>query len=184
MNRRSWTEKLKENAPVAFGLALQLAQDREFRTRLNSALEHGREARRHARGRGIVGAARRIATDHALQEELQHVRKDLQQAYDLLNAKRSGDHHLRRITPLAGLASLAAVPQVRERLSALIATAAKNREQLLDLATTVAGSGNGRPSTLEALTKEELYARAQDAEIPGRSEMSKDELVAALRAKS
>lgn len=185
MNRRSWTEKLKKNAPVAFGLALQLAQDQEFRTRLKSALDHGREARRHARGRGIVGAARRLATDHALQEELQHARRDLQQAYDLLNVKRTGDHRLRRITPLAGLASLAAVPQVRERLSGLIATASKNREQLQDLArATVAGRGNGRPSTLDALTKEELYARAQEAEIPGRSEMSKDELVAALRAKS
>jgi hypothetical protein len=184
MNRRNWTEKLKENAPVAFELALRLGQDQEFRERLASALEHGREAARRARGRGIVGAARRLATDRAVREELQHAGRDLQEAYDLLNAKRSGDHHLRRITPVAGLASLAAVPQVRERVSALIATAARNRQQLLDFATAVAGSGNGGPSTLDALTKEELYARAQEAEIPGRSEMSKDELVAALRAKS
>jgi hypothetical protein len=34
---------------------------------------------------------------------------------------------------------------------------------------------------LEDLTKEELYKRAQDADIPGRSEMSKDELVRALQ---
>jgi hypothetical protein len=34
---------------------------------------------------------------------------------------------------------------------------------------------------LDELTKEELYRRAQDADIPGRSEMSKDELVRALR---
>jgi len=33
------------------------------------------------------------------------------------------------------------------------------------------------------LTRDELYERAQEAEIPGRSEMSKDELVEALRAK-
>lgn len=184
MNRRNWTEKLKENAPVAFELALRLGQDQEFRQRLTSALEHGREAGRRARGRGIVGAARRLVTDQALRDELQQARKELHEAYDLFNAKRSGDHHLRRITPLAGLASLAAVPQVRERLSALITTAARNRQQLLDLATAVAGNGNGSPSTLDALTKEELYARAQEAEIPGRSEMSKDELVAALRAKS
>jgi DNA end-binding protein Ku len=34
---------------------------------------------------------------------------------------------------------------------------------------------------LDELTKEELYRRAQDADIPGRSEMSKDELVRALQ---
>jgi cell division protein ZapA (FtsZ GTPase activity inhibitor) len=184
MNRRSWTEKLKENALVAFDLGLQLAQDQEFRTRLNSALEHSREARRRARrGRGLVGAARRLATDQALQEELRHARRDLEQAYDMLNAKR-GTHRLRRITPLAGVATLAAMPQVRERLSKLVAAAARNRQQLQGPATTTASNDNGRPNTLDALTKEELYARAQEAEIPGRSEMSKDELVAALRAKS
>jgi hypothetical protein len=184
MNRRSWTEKRKENALAAFELALQLAQDQEFRKQLNSALEHSREARRRARrGRGIVGAARRLATDQALQEELQHAQRDLQQAFERRNAKR-GARRLRRITALAGLASLAAVPQVRERLSALGATASRHRQQLPGLATeTVAGRANERPSTLEALTKEELYARAQEANIPGRSEMSKDELVAALRAR-
>jgi hypothetical protein len=34
---------------------------------------------------------------------------------------------------------------------------------------------------LDELTKEELYRRAQDADIPGRSEMSKDELLRALQ---
>jgi len=34
---------------------------------------------------------------------------------------------------------------------------------------------------LDELTKDELYRQAQDADIPGRSEMSKDELVRALR---
>lgn len=33
---------------------------------------------------------------------------------------------------------------------------------------------------LSELTKEELYRRAQEADLPGRSQMSKDELVAAL----
>ena len=33
---------------------------------------------------------------------------------------------------------------------------------------------------LEEMTKEELYERARQAEIPGRSEMSKEELIAAL----
>jgi hypothetical protein len=34
------------------------------------------------------------------------------------------------------------------------------------------------------LRKEELYARAQETDIPGRSEMSKEQLVEALRARS
>jgi hypothetical protein len=38
------------------------------------------------------------------------------------------------------------------------------------------------PRNLEARTKEQLYTRAQELEIEGRSQMSKDELVAAIRA--
>ena len=37
------------------------------------------------------------------------------------------------------------------------------------------------PKALEKLSKSELYERAQDADIPGRSEMSKEELIDALR---
>jgi len=39
-------------------------------------------------------------------------------------------------------------------------------------------SGNG---DLEGLSKEELYERAKKADIPGRSDMSKEELVKALQ---
>jgi hypothetical protein len=35
---------------------------------------------------------------------------------------------------------------------------------------------------LESRSKDELYKLAQDADIPGRSDMSKEELVEALRA--
>jgi hypothetical protein len=42
----------------------------------------------------------------------------------------------------------------------------------------------GRVSNLEDLTKDELYARAQKADIPGRSDMTKDELIKALRSAS
>jgi Rho termination factor-like protein len=34
---------------------------------------------------------------------------------------------------------------------------------------------------LNRLTKEELYRQAQEADIPGRSEMNKDQLVKALK---
>jgi hypothetical protein len=46
----------------------------------------------------------------------------------------------------------------------------------------IRASGRDEPS-LEELTKEELYERAQAAEIEGRSSMSKDELVRALKAR-
>ena len=37
------------------------------------------------------------------------------------------------------------------------------------------------PPDLDELTKDQLYRRAQKADIPGRSEMTKDELVLALK---
>ena len=46
----------------------------------------------------------------------------------------------------------------------------------------VAELGDRRP--LEDLTKEELYERAKTAAIPGRSTMSKEQLIEALRASS
>ena len=39
------------------------------------------------------------------------------------------------------------------------------------------------PRALEDRTKEQLYSRAQDLEIEGRSQMSKDELIEAIRKK-
>jgi hypothetical protein len=186
MFRQSSTPKVTENALSAIALAGQLARDKKFRKRLLSALEHTSEAGRRARrGHGLAGTARQLARDQALQTELRHARRDLQRAYARLNAKskRQG-HRLRRLTFLTGLASLAAVPQVRARVSGLVAIASRNtgHPQRLAEADGVAGT-EARPHTLDALTKEELYARAQEAEIPGRSEMSKDELIAALRAK-
>lgn len=45
---------------------------------------------------------------------------------------------------------------------------------------TVAARG-GRSSSYEDMTKQELYDRAKEVGIPGRSTMTKDELVKALR---
>ncbi len=41
-----------------------------------------------------------------------------------------------------------------------------------------------RASNLEDMTKDELYERAQKADIPGRSDMTKNELIKALRSPS
>ena len=188
MFRPSRKERIKANAISASELALQLAQDRKFRERLLSAIKHGSEAgRRTHDGVGLRGVARQLATDEALQAELRNARTDLQRAYERLDAKRRA-HRLRKLTLLASLASLTAVPQLRQRISALIAKAPKNPQQLKVLANRVRANNSGsrsssRPHALENLTKEELYARAQEADIPGRSAMSKEQLADALRAK-
>lgn len=169
--------------------ALHLAQDKKFGKRLFSGIEHVMEAWRRARhGRSVAGTARRLAADRAVHAELRDARRDLQQAYARIDANKRGRRlvsSLTGLTSVAGLASLAAVPQVRERVSALIATASR-KSQLLQRRVTKNQPGREDPSprTLEDLTKEQLYTRAQEAEIPRRSEMSKEELIDALRAKS
>jgi hypothetical protein len=188
MFRRSTTESLKANAVSASELALQLAQDKRFRKRLLSAMRHSSEAgRRTRRGLGLTGAVIRFANDKALHAELRSARNDLQRAYARVEAKRRM-HRLRRLGFVAALASLAAVPRLRERVASAVAKAPRDSRRLKGLAAHLRsndfGRGHSRPSNLEDLTKDELYARAQDAEIPGRSEMSKEQLIEALRAKS
>ena len=175
-------ESVKEKALRASELALQLAQDKRFRKHLRSATDHGTAVwHQTRRGGGLVGGVRRLAADQELQTELRKGRDDLQHASERLSAKKRS-RRLGRIATMAGLASLA-VPQVRERVSVLIATASRKRAELQGLASSNGqGRRKQRPRALDDLTKEELYARAQEAEISGRSEMSKDELVAALRS--
>lgn len=190
MLRRNKTDKLKESAISASELAVQLAQDRKFRKRLVSALRHGSEAgRRTRRELGLAGAARRFAADQALHAELRAARDDLQKAYARLDAKRRRGR-FRKLFLLAVAGTLAAVPRVRETVKAAVAKAPQGAGALRDAAGEVAAHVPGneptpaRPGSLESLTKEELYARAQEADVPGRSEMSKDELISALRSRS
>lgn len=189
MIRRSRIERMKKDGGSASALALQLAQDRKFRERLLSAIEHGYEAGRRAhRGLGLGGAVRRLASDQTLLREVRSARSDLEQAYARLEAKRRS-HKLRNLLALTALASIAGVPQLRERLAALIAKASKHVQPLEEpgkraVRPTASDDSPTRPHSLEDLTREELYARAQGADIPGRSEMSKEQLVEALRART
>ena len=59
--------------------------------------------------------------------------------------------------------------------SARIANAASNTSR------SDVGSKGGRSGSYEDWTKDELYKRAQELDIEGRSEMTKDELIEALR---
>jgi hypothetical protein len=168
--------------------ALQIAQDRKLGKRLFSAVGHATQAwRRARRDGGLAVAAQRLVTDQAVHDELRSSRRDLERAYARLDARRHGRQvftSLAKLTSVAGLGSLAAMPQVRERVSALIAAASANGRQLKDRAKeNIRGNDEPHLRSLEDLTKEKLYARAQEADIPGRSEMSKEELIDALRVK-
>jgi hypothetical protein len=181
---RSRRERAKESAASASALALALAQDKRFRKRLLSAIEHGSAAAgRTRRGLGLSGAVARLATDETLLKELRSARRDLQQAYGRLEAKRRS-HRLRNALVLAAVASLVGVPQLRARLVGVIE---KTRQRLPEMGSPSGRSSTGNcrpPGKLEDMTKEQLYERAQEADIPGRSEMSKEQLVEALRARS
>ncbi len=186
---RSRREKMREHAGSASALALKLAQDRKFRRRLLCAIEHSSEAGRRTRhSLGLRGAVARLATDRTLLRELRRARSDLQQAYGRLEAKRRS-HRLRNLLALTALASIAGVPQLRERLAAAIAKTSRHVQALAERGKRASGptasdESPTRPHSIEDLTREELYARAQKADIPGRSEMSKEQLIDALRARS
>jgi DNA end-binding protein Ku len=72
-----------------------------------------------------------------------------------------------------------ATPEVADLMAALQASVeeARNRKA----GKPVGGRGDGEGAGLDGLTKDELYERASDAGIEGRSKMSKDELADALR---
>jgi hypothetical protein len=93
-------------------------------------------------------------------------------------ARRSFPGALRVLVPtvVAGFFASRAAPWVVSRVKPLV-DAGRSRFQR---ATRKPG---GRERSLEELTKEELYERAQAADIEGRSTMSKDELVRALKAR-
>jgi len=58
--------------------------------------------------------------------------------------------------------------------------AKKRRSRTKDRTKKHATRASSKPADLDSLTKAELYRRATDAGIPGRSSMSRDELVKAL----
>jgi hypothetical protein len=101
MFRRSRTSELKAKATSEKDLAVALAQDREFRKQLLSAIRHGEFARRRAgRQIGAVAVARRLAADQQLTRELRQMAVKLQRAVTRAEQKRS--HGLRTTLILVG----------------------------------------------------------------------------------
>lgn len=69
-----------------------------------------------------------------------------------------------------------------EEIAARTVNKQRREEGLTDNQTT---EGTGNPnSPLEERTREELYNRAKELNIEGRSDMTKDELVRAIRSKN
>ena len=87
-----------------------------------------------------------------------------------------------RLLILGGLVGTILAWLFREQLLALGRSGSATAGRAVEAARSVVGGGDEGPP-LEELTKEELYERAQAADIPGRSHMSKDELIAALRGR-
>ena len=99
----------------------------------------------------------------------------------LIEAKRKG-HEVVTEQPAAdsgGVVDLLAA--LRASVDAAKGHRPGNSAQATELATRAGGGGNGEGGAdLQDLTKKELYALAQDLDVPGRSSMSRDELVAAV----
>lgn len=66
-------------------------------------------------------------------------------------------------------------------LGAVVAFLLRNRDAVLGMIDQTP-LNRVRGANLEDLTKDELYERAQKADIQGRSDMTKDELIKALRS--
>jgi DNA-binding transcriptional MocR family regulator len=174
MFRRARVENVKGQAASTAALAIELAQDKKFRKRLISGLEHtSNAARRTRRVLGVTGALMRLAHDEQLAQELKSARDDLRRAYQRIERRSRRRRKLLKLLAFAALAASFRSGASRHKISTLV------RERSSDPPSAPAAAW---PSSLDDLTKEELYERAQQADIPGRSTMSKDELITALRA--
>lgn len=88
---------------------------------------------------------------------------------------------LRVLVPTAAAAFVASrvAPWVISRTRPVVDA---GRSKVRRTGSAASGRSNDRP--LDELTKEQLYERAQAADIEGRSTMSKDELLRALKARN
>ncbi len=88
-----------------------------------------------------------------------------------------------RTTSTAKRTSKETVGQARAQGKLTGKAARRSATALLDDATrAVEPDGDGKPASLDDWTKADLYERAQELDIEGRSSMSKRELVRALRS--
>jgi uncharacterized membrane protein len=101
---RSRTAAVKEQAGAASELAARLARDKKFRRQLVDAAKHGSRAKRRAvKQIGALSLAARLASDTELRAEVQQMTRDLQAAWETVQARRARSHGLRNALLLAGI---------------------------------------------------------------------------------
>lgn len=102
--------------------------------------------------------------------------------YGMPMTRPSVSQALRVVIPTAVAAFVAsrAVPWVVNKTRPVLEV---GKDKAVRARAAVPTPGRSEPP-LDGLTKEELYERAQAADIEGRSTMSKDELLRALKARS
>jgi uncharacterized membrane protein len=116
--RRNKASELRDGIASTADLAAALAQDKQFRKQVVTALAHAAAARERAASRvGVRAAAGRLATDEALREELSEMVDNLRAAWGRLERKRS--HRLRNTMLFlvgTGAVAVLALPQTRRRV--------------------------------------------------------------------
>jgi uncharacterized membrane protein len=116
---RTRTEQVKDNASAAAEFAAALARDKKFRKQLIEGVGHGYRAKQRVSVRfGIIGALARIAADEELRAEAQQMVRNLQNAWNRLDKRRS--HRTRNTLLLlagAGGAAAAVAKLPKKRLT-------------------------------------------------------------------
>jgi len=113
------TRAIKKEAASRTELALALARDKTFRTRLAAAVTHGTQATlQAAKMFGTLAIASRLAADKELRRELAAAMQNVQHAWKRVEKKRS--HKLRNtLFVVAGGAAAAGLYRFREGLPRL-----------------------------------------------------------------
>jgi uncharacterized membrane protein len=106
----SRTAVLKERASRASELAALLARDKKFRRQFIGAVKHGSRVKtRAAQQIGVLGVARRLATDAEIRAEAQQMARDLRAAWSRLQSRRDNRHSLGATLVLVGAGGALAV---------------------------------------------------------------------------
>ena len=91
-------------------LAVQLARDKKLRKQLIGAAKHGSRAKQRTDKQiGLLSLVGRLTADPELRDEVQEMARDLQAAWERLQAKRAPSHRLRNTLLLTGAGGCLAV---------------------------------------------------------------------------
>jgi hypothetical protein len=155
---------------------------------LSAAGLSSQAARRTRRRAGLVSVATRLASDRGLRAELAQTVADLNQAWVRLEPANKSHRRRNTFVLAAGTAAVAAVAKLRKRANLSPTGHRRQNDRFAPHVGSTGAADRGPqrdqdPDGLAELTRQELYARAQQSQIAGRSKMSKEDLIAALRAK-